>query len=371
MKKVKLAIDFGSANMKMAGIIDGKIYKKIIKSQATTNKTSKLSDKNIVEYNNKSVYFGVGNPLVKKNKTEREFVIESILLATNAIYGELDNKFEVQLGIGLPLDKYTSQEKDIYLNSLKTEYLNKSIKGVVDGKEIAVTITYINIYAEGYSGFISLAKRINTKNPLLIIDVGYKTTDIVGIKYDTFSDALLVDNNITIPKGMLEILETITEQFNADTQADYSVETIEDAIITNRDIQYATSEGLETRNISRWLKYGDEVLSYIFNTIEIKAFPDWKNRNLYFIGGGVNIINCIMNEMINKDRSKTVGTEELKDDEEDIVISKNDNSLMYANVKGYLIQLNKDVIDIVESEDVFVPDSKLDKSKKTVAVTEE
>ena len=47
--------------------------------------------------------------------------------------------------------------------------------------------------------------------------------------------------------------------------------------------------------------------------------------------------------------------------------SEEDDILMFANVKGYLIQLKSDTIDIVESEDVFVPEKKL----KGVALAEE
>ena len=366
--KVNLAIDFGSANMKMAGIIEKKVIKRIIKSEASTSGTSKLSDKNIVEFNGRTVYFGAGNPLVKKNKTQREFVLESVFLAANAIYGNFDNNFEIQLAMGLPLDKYTSNEKDVYLNELNREFLNKKFNGTVDGKNITIKITYINIYGEGYSGFLAIMNKINTKKPLLIIDVGYKTTDIIGIKYDTFSSGLIVDNYGTIEKGMLEILTDITKQFNHDNiKADYSPETIEYSVINNIDLQVGTAEGLRSISVNKWFKDGENVMSYIFNEIEVKYFPDWKNRNLYFIGGGVKIIKSIMDEIANKDKSMTINTEELKEDEiNDNKYDKFDNTLMFANVNGYLIQLQNDTIDIVESEEVFVSDSKLNKSKVTL-----
>lgn len=131
MKKIKLAIDFGSANMKMAGEINGYICKELIKSQADT---TSVSNPNAFELNNKNVYFGSGEPLVKQNKTHRKYIIESVLFATNAIYGHLDNKFEVQLGIGLPLRQFMSPEKDDYKEELEDLYLNKIISGKVNGK---------------------------------------------------------------------------------------------------------------------------------------------------------------------------------------------------------------------------------------------
>lgn len=359
--KVKLAIDFGSANMKMAGLINDVIQKKIIKSFATT---TQVQEKNLVEYEDRKVYFGVGYPLVKKNKTERNFIIESILFATNAIYGELDNNFEIQLAIGLPLDQFTSESKNEYLEDLQKNYLNKTITGKVNKKDITIKITYINIYAEGFSGFMALIDNIDTKKPVLIVDVGYKTTDVVGIKNDIFENELSVDNYGSITKGMAEILQDITNQFNNTTKANYNIETIEDAIINNTQIRINTDKGMESKNINQWLKYGNEVLSYIFNEIEIKYFPDWRNRNLYLIGGGVEVINYIFNEMNNTDKSKSIETERFTN-------NKENNILMFANVKGYLLQLLKDTVDIVESEDILIPESKLDKNKKSVALTNE
>jgi hypothetical protein len=359
MKKVKLAIDFGSANMKMVGIINDDYQKKIIKSLATTNG---IGDKNAVELNGRKVYFGIGDPLVRLNKTKREYIIESVFLATNAIYKELDNDFEIQLSIGLPLNEYMSPQKDIYKAELENLYLNKQLIGCVDENEIKIKVTYLNIYAEGYSGFIALMDNIDTTLPVLIIDIGYKTTDIVGIKYDSFTNELMVDSYGNIPNGMLEILKDITKQFNNDNKTNISVNIIEDALVNNTDIQVYTDKGRETRKLSQWLEYGDKKLMSILNEIEVSFFPDMKSRNVYIIGGGVEIINYILGEISNKNKSDSIETEKFKNNKENDI-------MMFANVKGYLLQLIKDTTDIVGAEDVIINEDKLDNIKQSIALT--
>jgi hypothetical protein len=356
MKKVKLAIDFGSANMKMVGLINDVFQKRIIKSLADT---SNVCEQNVVEYNSEKVYFGIGDPLVKQNKTKRDYIIESILFATNAIYGELDNNFEIQLAIGLPLSEYMSPDKNDYKAELEHDYLNKKITGKVNGNDITIKITYINIYAEGYSGFVALMDNIDTKIPVLIIDIGYKTTDLIGIKQDSFTGDLVVDNYGNIHKGMLEILQDITKQFNYDNKSICSIDSIEEALVNNTELKIYTNKGKESKNIYQWLKCGKKELSTIFNEIEVKYFPDMKMRNVYLIGGGVEIINHILSEIDNK--SEAIETERFKN-------NKENDTLMFANVKGYLLQLMKDTFEIVESENVFVSDKKL---SKTVALAED
>lgn len=79
MTSVKLATDFGSSNMNILGYYEGIERKSIIKSLSSTDS---LDENYVVTYDNNTIHFGVGDPLVKVNKIERDYVIESILLAT-------------------------------------------------------------------------------------------------------------------------------------------------------------------------------------------------------------------------------------------------------------------------------------------------
>ncbi|MDD2409965.1 MAG: hypothetical protein PHD03_04545, partial [Bacilli bacterium] len=165
--KIKLAIDFGSANIKMLGSVNGTEKRCIIKSLANTKG---LDDNNCVELYDRKVTFGSGYSLVKKDKTERDYVIETVFLATSKIYSEIGNEFEVELAIGLPLSIYKTESRLDYEEKLKSLYLNKKLSGKVDGEDLTLTIKFLKIYAEGYSGFLALYEEVSKDIPFLIVD---------------------------------------------------------------------------------------------------------------------------------------------------------------------------------------------------------
>lgn len=350
--RVKVAIDLGSRNMKMAGSINGIIEKKLIESKARKQNAEERNAVQIEGYD--KIYFGVGYPLWKKDKRQREYVLESIFLTTQGIYGKLGDNFEVDIAIGLPMKTYV-ESKDSYLEELNNLYLNKTFTCVANNQNITIKITYINIYAEGLSGFFALENMIKMDRPILMIDVGYKTTDFVGFVYDSFTEEISVDNFRTVPMGLKEIYESIAKQFNHDNKpSDITPEKIDEYITNGWDINIPTNRGVERKNPNQWIKYGDTVVLAILNDIETNYFPDFKNRNLYIIGGGVESITSIIESMSNEDKMKSVeyGTYQKNTKESDM--------LLYANVKGYLMQLKRDVPDIVQSEDIFKSDKKLE-----------
>lgn len=354
MKKVKLAIDFGSANMKSIGMINGIEKRLLIKSLASIDG---MNDKYVVNFNNRKINFGVGASLVKREKTEREFVIESVFLNVYEIYGELDDEFEIDLAIGLPITQYKSNGRVKYENELRELYLNKKLTAKVDNKDITITIKFLKIYSEGYSGYVALYDEFQKDIPFLLVDVGYKTTDVIAIGKNKTIDKLMIEDYESINKGMLEIFTAIQSRFYDDTGMNYPSETIESAIIDNRQLKTYSDDGVKLVDTRQWLKYGNNILTDIFNTIEIK-FPDMKTRNIYLIGGGVEFIQRILNQISKEDKHKTL----------DVEILVNTEQSMYANVIGYYMQLERDAITVIESEDVFISDKKL---KNKIAVTQE
>jgi len=330
MTSVKLAIDFGSANMKILGYINGIERKSTIRSLSCINS---LDENYVVNYNNNEIHFGVGSPLVKVNKIERDYIVESILLATNEIYGDIDDYFDVSLAIGLPLEQYKSSSKDDYEISLKNKFLNNKIKGIVNGKEIIINVNFIIIYAEGYSGFISLFNIFNKTEPFLVIDVGYKTTDVIGLSLRTSSNKLTIDKYCSINTGTLEIFNYIKNKLYDDTKYNCPSNIIEDSIIGNRLLRIPTQNVSTKINPKEWLKYGSYVVNDMFNTLETDYFPDIKTRNIYFIGGGVSLIYSIFNQSGNLNKYKSLNLEFLSNNEQ----------ALYANVSGYYIQLERDL----------------------------
>jgi len=356
--KIKLAIDFGSANIKMLGNVNGVEKRGIVKSLANTKGLEDTN--NCVELYDRKVTFGSGYSLVKKDKTERDYVIETVFLATSKIYSKIGNEFEVELAIGLPLSIYKTESRLDYEEKLKNLYLNKKLSGKVNGEDLTLTIKFLKIYAEGYSGFLALYEEVSKDIPFLIVDIGYKTTDVLGIGREIASDNLIIQNYSSINKGMSEIFEDVKDHFFNDNKIEYDAQTIEYAVLTNQYLKIPTEEGNKNIDPKQWLKCGSEVVTDIFNDIETKLFPDMRTRNIYLIGGGVEIINRILQQ-----------TNKYKDLEVEILINK--ELSMFANVTGYYMQLERDLnrIQIIESNEAFVSDKKLDKSKKSVAITNE
>lgn len=349
MTSVKLAIDFGSANMKILGYHNGIERKTTIRSLASN---LSIDDNYTVIYNNNKIHFGVGSPLVKVNKIERDYIIESILLATNEIYGDIDDYFDISLAIGLPLEQYKSSSKDDYDSLLKNKLLDNKIKGIINGKEITIKISFINIYAEGYSGFVSLFNVFNKIEPFLVIDVGYKTTDVIGLTPRGISNKLIIDKYCSINTGMLEIFNSIKNKVYDDTKYNCPSSTLEDAIISNRLLRIPTQNGSNKINPKEWLKYGSYIVNDIFNTLETDYFPDIKTRNLYFIGGGASLLYSIFNQSGNLNKYKSLNLEFLTNNEQ----------ALYANVLGYYIQLDRDL----KLMNTLVPQDKILFNKKVI-----
>ncbi|MGL5764249.1 MAG: hypothetical protein ACRCX8_01280, partial [Sarcina sp.] len=150
----RLVVDFGNSNMKIAyRNEEGEIITHLIKSLATRNG---LGTQNIVSYNNSTVLFGSGIPLVEQDKTKRRFVEESILLAAKLC--DITSG-KVELCVGLPLNLYKTGLKDVYQSDMS--HL-KSLKGDVDGVGINITIDSVKVFAEGFSAFIAYSRDITT-----------------------------------------------------------------------------------------------------------------------------------------------------------------------------------------------------------------
>jgi hypothetical protein len=344
MKRVKLAIDFGSANMKMFGMINGQERKRIVRSLATNDG---IQEYRVVNTNGKKVYFGVGEPLVVPDKTRREYILESIFLATNEIYGELNEaEFEVELGIGLPILQFKSNKRKSYEEELQRDYVNEVFSATVDGKPYTIKIKFLKIYAEGFSGFLTFADELPTDKPILLIDIGYKTTEAIGIRKDLNGKKLIIDNYGSIDTGMLEVFNTIRKQFINKTGMMYKLETIENAMIANETLT-VNNEDVDAR---KFLVDGVPVIKNILNSIETEYFPDMKNRKIFLIGGGIEFIYSLLKFIGKEDDYRKL----------DINMSNDIEKSMFANVLGYYMQLMKDTITIVESEEVFVSDKKLD-----------
>jgi len=322
-KVYRLALDLGSANLKIAGQIGNEVKFKKIKSKVSLDA---LDTNYVVKLGDRVLCFGVGDSLIQQDKTQREYIEETILLAVNQIYGDFDGILKIDLALGLPLDLYKSQNKREYFEMKINSMLTKTLSGQVNGQDVFVKINSFKVCAEGYSGFLALHEKMDITTPFLIVDAGYRTTDILSININQEDKELIIGNFKTINTGLLEVFEDIQKKFLNDTGCNYTAEVIEDRILNAPMVKI----GLDSVNMKDWIKYGEHTVKEIFKTIQL-SFPDMNSRNIYPIGGGAYTINDIIEYMLSEGKinykTEIIGTQ---------------NELIYANVAGYFFQLLED-----------------------------
>ncbi len=302
----KLAIDLGSANIKIFGYddIDETVFK-IIKSRVSENG---LDTNHIVELDGKALNFGVGTPLIKNDKTKREYIIETILLSS---YYITDNDYiELSIGLGLPIDLYKSQMKTTYEAELNEQYCNHIISGVVNGREIQINIKQIQIFAEGYSAFVALYNFIPVASSKTIIDCGYRSTDVISIIDNK------IDKYVTVNKGIYDINNDILSGAINDIGDKFELSVLESCIINNLPIKI----GKQNYDVADYAHHGYNKIAEIFNEIEL-TIPNIKSSINFLVGGGCKQIYDIYE---NQDL--------------DIQIADGDINI-FANVIGYYMQL--------------------------------
>lgn len=315
----RLAIDLGSANMKMTGEVEGEMKFKKIKSLVTNDS---IDDNYVVVMNDKTLYFGTGNSLIQQDKTKREYIEETVLLCAHEIYGATENTLRIDLALGLPLDLYKSESKRESFELKMKAMQSKTLSGYVNGDEMFVKINSITIMAEGYSAFMALHEKMDTTSPFMVVDIGYRTTDILSVDIDN-EGVMTIGNYTTINAGMLEVFEDIKKAFMNDTGSVMPATSVESRILSSPKVKV----GFETFDIREWIKYGKNTVSEIFRQTQLR-FPDTANRNIYLVGGGACIVNEIVQHMVE---------EKMLDFDTQIIA--NQEELIYCNVAGYFMQI--------------------------------
>lgn len=320
----KLAIDLGSANLKIAAKINGEYRFHKIKSRVSINA---IDTNYVVHTSNNTFCFGIGDSLIQQDKTKREYIEETILLAASLMFGDNldDGVVKIDLAIGLPLDLYKSPSKLESFEMKINAMTNKSISGNVNGKDIVVKVVSYKICAECYSGFIALNHRVDSTIPFVIIDSGYRTTDVLSVDVRPVDGKpeFIIGEYKTFNKGLFEIFDDIQKQFLNDTGLNYDINIIENRILNSPMMKI----GERKVNIGDWVEYGRHTVKEIIKSIEL-SIPDVASRNVYIIGGGASLFNEISNGLCRAGET-IVDTQVLGDIDQ----------LIYANVIGYYMQI--------------------------------
>lgn len=310
----KLGIDLGASAIKIVGLVGDSLKFKYIKSLVSVYGEN---GQNTVQLNGKTYHFGIGEPLVIRDKTQRKLLVESIILSYYKIFGKTTEETELEVAIGLPINIYLAKNKlKIYKNELK-KYENALFNAKVNNEPVVIRLKKIMVCAEGYSTLTTLDSYFNKNNNNIIVDIGYKTTDVLNIEPQD-EDSWTISENFTIDRGMWNVFSEL-KNLLFDMNVDMSEENIEQRLLKNLPITINNNK----KSLKELLLQGSISIDYIFNQIELRI-PDFRNCDIYLCGGGsiftYNIINA-NNKLPN------------------IKLIDNTDKLIYANAIGYLEQL--------------------------------
>jgi len=281
----RLGLDFGNSSMKIVGGEGENIIQKRIKSLATTDS---MDSNHIVEIGDKVVCFGIGTPLVTQDKTKREHLAHSILLATYEAYGP--GSHVINLGTGLPIDLYKTK-KDMFEKLIRDI---GDIKGDINGNKVDVVLKDIKVSAEGLAAFKAIMPEIKKDENILIVDVGLRTTDVISASIE--NGKWKIDGYSTISTALYDCYDVLRYRLFDLTDVLLTPEQLEDKIINGGT--------LNEIDIAANYNICSEIVTDVFRRIQLK-FNDLYARKVYFLGGGAELFNTNATFIKNKDMPKS------------------------------------------------------------------
>ncbi|MGL5507243.1 MAG: hypothetical protein ACRDB0_04990 [Paraclostridium sp.] len=312
MRKIEAAIDLGNRILKAVTVINKKeVYYKLpnlVQIDKTINPKS-------IEFNlnNNIVYLGVGNLNNNKLKHTRSYLLEQTLTCICGL-APGENSISVDLKMGLPPEQLFN---DSYLEEFKSNFkLKEKITFAHNRVQKTVIINSLEVFAEGYSGFVHISDKIDTKQDILSIDFGGGTIDLCDYQYD-YEDSMYYPNNIfTVETGSIDFANAIATNFNRVNNADIDLKYI-DTLLT-QEIDTIEYKGIEY-NLKDYISVLEPMAHEVINKITNK-YGKLDNFVLVGLGGGYKTFNRITKHLISKQ------------------IELDENTRLFANALGYLEQ---------------------------------
>lgn len=266
MKNVKMAIDLGNNNVKVA--VNKQAFSFVNKISREDRKEA-LADNEWIKMNDEFNYYIISNIDSKfeksSSKKDKNFIPTlnySIVKALVEAGSEIADEIEVDIALLTPINQ--SSEKEEYIEKIKNNADN-IIECCINGKEYSVRVKINNVIAmlEGCASFFLLDdfKGINT-----LIDVGSKTINIVKAVNGKFQSVETIDE-----LGSFNYYQTLVNKIN-------------DRDITMDNIQDLIKVGLAEHDKDLLKAYLKKVLEESNKVSKFKT-----NNNVYFCGGTVEL----------------------------------------------------------------------------------
>ncbi|CEK36485.1 putative ATPase,plasmid segregation protein ParM,PRTRC system protein D,Hydantoinase/oxoprolinase [[Clostridium] sordellii] len=312
MNIVKAGIDLGNSMLKGATFIDGKLVLRKLPNKIQYSKTINPKARIIIR-DGKTIYLGVGELNNNVLKHTRKNLLDQVLVMINELYPD-ENELSVDLRLGLPPVQFFN---DSYLKSFEKLFpTNQVFEFSINGIAKKIAFNSVSIKVEGYSGFVSVADTIDTKQDLLSIDVGGGTTDLCSYKYDYEDEMYYPDTVDTITKGVIDFSEEISIYFNDVNNADITKDNIDQILNNDLDIiEYKDAEYKLEDYINIIKPTTDNMINKITN-----KFGQLDRYAIVGVGGGYKTFYKMVKENISNE------------------IKIEEDKQFYANAIGFLAQ---------------------------------
>ena len=232
-----------------------------------------------------------------------------------------DLEIDADISVGLPIEHYAAQRDNLI----------KTLTGFqVEANDKKFTINNVIVSQQGIGAFISLLFDVNGKlrdstNPDLeigggIIDVGYRTTDVAKISFNSQKGYYLNDNGYATfdSLGMRMAYQATTDEINRTFGTSHTVTDIEEALKNSKGEVMILKNRTDIKPIFYRKKL--ELAKEISGAISSR-WPDAEKLGaIYLTGGGAEALDGMIN----------LG---------EVNILKQENP-MFANAEGYLAKLN-------------------------------
>lgn len=232
---MKIAIDLGNRNIKLAYKKGDKVEFDSFQSRFTDEEQQDYSSAEVVEIGGVKYSIEQGNYDFEFNKTEKDYLPLLLCAIARATEDE-----EIEIMMGAPAE-HVSGLRDIF----KAQLLNKEFKFKYRNKERKVKITNIGVIGEGFASYFAIPRAVrNTNGNLGIIDIGGRTVNIA-----TFINGKQ-DKVCTLNFGLLDLKNNILSDIKRSGK-DYNINTIENLLDNGRiEISDEEKEGLINKIIN-------------------------------------------------------------------------------------------------------------------------
>ncbi|GAA0076222.1 hypothetical protein UT300005_06000 [Clostridium sp. CTA-5] len=242
---------------------------------------SNFSEENKINYEGTDLYIGDGEFSTDWNKSQKENTLP--LLFSALARSSNENFFQIVLG--LPIQQYKTN-KDEFKKYIED---NRGKTIIYKGIKREIIISDVLIAPEGAAAYYNLSieqKKIIGNKPLIIVDIGGRTTDV----------CLFENKKIrfvkTIPVGMLNVYKDIIDNVNTTYTEDYKLE----------DGELILREGLFLRGKQQDITFIKPILQRHFNSIYKDLQLNFNTSKGYVLltgGGGITFKQAFKNRLEN------------------------------------------------------------------------